>query len=720
VPYSSALVATGGVPPYTFSIVSGSLPPGLTLNPSTGAITGTPTTAGTYNYTARVTDSTGAHVDAACSITVAPPQLTLSCASGSAQVGVPYSSALVATGGVPPYTFSIVSGSLPPGLTLNPSTGAITGTPTTAGIYSYTARVTDSTGAHVDAACSITVAPARLTLSCASGTAEVALPYSSAFVASGGVPPYTFSIVSGSLPPGLTLNPSTGALTGTPSSEGTFSFTVQVQDSQGNVATAGCSITVTTCGTSLSPIDNDTDFHEMGTQGEVIWFNSHLQKLQGTIPSSDFQLHITGGQVLFGTYTLDVPDAVIYYSSTATCSSTLFNTAFNRFETTLPLSAASSEDETLAAALAWLVPPDFPQNINSVSWHADISSTAPGVQATWQFGSSNWLTSHGSDMLPGWDGTSFSPDYNGMEVKPSHSTPTCDPNYVSGDHAGAPEFSDRSQLLTGGGSGGGGSNWTGSFSATPPPVTVCSPTLSPDQAGSCFAAPINQSIQLGANFAAIGLEGSNLQLSGPLQISGNLGIGSGLFNLSGGGTLNGALYADPSANVQIESGSSLAGGTVKRSMSPLQIAATNLSDSMAALSPTQTFSKITSAVTIKGNGGQNVVSIIGAVHLSGGDNLTISGGASDTFIFNVPSGLQLENGSSIVLKGVPPNHVLFNFPTGSTGMVQTNVHANTKGIFLAPYLRMQINGGVHNSEFITGGQLSFQSNPVVKAPQCSK
>jgi hypothetical protein len=86
----------------------------------------------------------------------------------------------------------------------------------------------------------------------------------------------------------------------------------------------------------------------------------------------------------------------------------------------------------------------------------------------------------------------------------------------------------------------------------------------------------------------------------------------------------------------------------------------------------------------------------------------------------MPSGLQLESGSSIVLKGVSPNQVLFNFPIGSIGLVQTNPHANTAGIFLTPYLQMQINGGVHNSEFITGGQLSFQSNPVVKAPQCSK
>ena len=76
----------------------------------------------------------------------------------AAQVGVAYSSALTATGGVAPYTFSISSGSLPPGLTLNASTGAITGTPTTAGTYSYTAKVTDSTGT-ITGSLTVTVAP---------------------------------------------------------------------------------------------------------------------------------------------------------------------------------------------------------------------------------------------------------------------------------------------------------------------------------------------------------------------------------------------------------------------------------------------------------------------------------------------------------------------------------------------------------------------------------
>ena len=165
-PYASALVAGGGTPTYTYSITSGALPDGLTLDPVTGAITGTPTTDGTVLYTAQVVDSTPgtpltATVD--CSITIAPsapPPLTLACAADTGQVGVPYASALVAGGGTPTYTYSITSGALPDGLTLNPATGEISGTPTTAGSFAYTAQVDDSLGAATPSACSITIAPA--------------------------------------------------------------------------------------------------------------------------------------------------------------------------------------------------------------------------------------------------------------------------------------------------------------------------------------------------------------------------------------------------------------------------------------------------------------------------------------------------------------------------------------------------------------------------------
>jgi hypothetical protein len=165
VAYSSFLVATGGTPAYSYSIAGGSLPTGLTLNPATGAITGTPTAAGTFSDTSRAADSAGASSTSACGITIGPVSggaLALTCAANIGQVGQPYVSAMVANGGTAPYTYSISAGSLPPGLTLDPSTGAISGTPTTAGAFTYTGRVVDSAAGSATTSCgalTITSAP---------------------------------------------------------------------------------------------------------------------------------------------------------------------------------------------------------------------------------------------------------------------------------------------------------------------------------------------------------------------------------------------------------------------------------------------------------------------------------------------------------------------------------------------------------------------------------
>jgi len=163
--YSAMVGATGGLSPYSWSVIAGSLPAGLSLNGTTGAVGGTPTGSGTSSFTVQVTDGQVPADSAAqaLQITVAPvqyPPLVITTTSlPNAKRNKNYSRTLVATGGLAPRSWSVVAGSLPTGLSLNAATGVISGKPTTLATYSFTvqARDSQSTPAVDTQALSITV-----------------------------------------------------------------------------------------------------------------------------------------------------------------------------------------------------------------------------------------------------------------------------------------------------------------------------------------------------------------------------------------------------------------------------------------------------------------------------------------------------------------------------------------------------------------------------------
>jgi CSLREA domain-containing protein len=245
VAYSQTLTASGGSGTYTYALTSGSLPAGLMLSPS-GVISGTPTATTLFSFTVTATDSNHSSLTGsqAYTLNAAAPTIALTPATlPLPTVGVAYSQTLSASGGIAPYTYSISAGALPSGLTLS-ATGVISGTATASRTFNFTVTAKDSDNFTATQAYSFTIAAPTIALTPVTlPPPTVGVAYSQTLSASGGIAPYTYSISAGALPAGLTLS-TTGVISGTATSAGTFNFAVTAKDSGGFTATRAYSIAV--------------------------------------------------------------------------------------------------------------------------------------------------------------------------------------------------------------------------------------------------------------------------------------------------------------------------------------------------------------------------------------------------------------------------------------------------------------------------------------------
>jgi uncharacterized repeat protein (TIGR01451 family) len=359
VTYSDQLTVTAGTSPFTWSVSSGGLPPGITLGASTGLLAGTPTTAGTYSFTVKVTDNSGLTSTEAATVTIIPgPSMTFAAPPGG-WTNTVYGYTLTASGGTSPLTWSVSSGSLPAGISLSPS-GNLSGTPTATGTSSFTVKVTDANGQSATQATSITIAAGVSITSAAPQAAAVNSAYSYTFTATGGTTPYTWSVNAGTVPPGLTLS-AAGVLSGTPTTTGSYPFTVNVIDANKGVATASITLVVTAALTLTFPAPPS------GTVG--VAYTDTFTATNGTTP---YTFSISSGTL---------PAGLTLNASTGVVSGTPTTAGTSSF--TVKVTDAKSATATFATSITIL------SSMLTVAVTASTATAAPGGTVTYTITATN-------------------------------------------------------------------------------------------------------------------------------------------------------------------------------------------------------------------------------------------------------------------------------------------------------------------------------------------
>ena len=232
--YNVTFAASGGTGPYCYAVSAGALPPGLTLNSGSGSLSGSPSAAGTFEFTISATMSNACTGTRSYSLLVRPacPLIAVTPSRPpDARTDQAYSQALSATAGTAPFTFALTAGALPSGITLG-SSGLLSGTPSATGTFTFTVHVTDAELCAGSQPCTLTVRPPCVAL----GVRPTGLPdtwvgddYHATLTTLHGTAPFTWAVHSGSLPDGLVLDAS-GALHGSPTTTGSYTFAVTVFD----------------------------------------------------------------------------------------------------------------------------------------------------------------------------------------------------------------------------------------------------------------------------------------------------------------------------------------------------------------------------------------------------------------------------------------------------------------------------------------------------------
>lgn len=378
--YSASLSAAGGVTPYLWSAIG--LPAGLTLNTQTGAITGTVGETGNFTVVATVTDSQRSTASARFALNVPQPPTNLAFSTSTlpdATQSVAYSTTFAATGGSGSgYTFQLLN-SGPPGLTLS-SSGTLSGTPTTAGAFTFTVSVTDGSGNALSQGFNLNVkaAPLKITTTGPFANVAVASSVNLTFAATGGYLPYTFS--GSGLPPGTSIA-SNGTLSGTPTQPGTFNFTIMVTDRTGTTASQQYSMTVTGTGLTMSGSLGD------GTVGTA--YSAGLTASGGVAPYNWSATGVPPGLTFSGGSLTGTPTTAGTYTVVVTLTDSLTGKATQSFTVTI-------------SAPALTVGGTLPNGAVLTAYSATLSATGGTPPYTWTFsGLPGGLTGNANGSVSG-------------------------------------------------------------------------------------------------------------------------------------------------------------------------------------------------------------------------------------------------------------------------------------------------------------------------------
>jgi hypothetical protein len=366
--YSSQLSATGGTPPYRWSLASGSdaLPSGLALD-TAGFLSGTPTAAGDFDLTVQVQDHASRSATKTLALKIIAPLQVTTTSLPAGMVGQPYSQTLHATGGSPPYTWTLAAGSLQAGLTLR-ADGVVSGTPTEGDARSVDVQVQDASSRTASQWLNLTIVQ-LLDISVFSlpslPSTNVWASYLAGVQVSGGVPPYDLSLAPGSapLPPGITFTgypTGWGQFQGTPTAPGTYGFTLRAEDSGTIVQTVTRGFTIL--------VENNLNIPEYAVMPYGVIHQPYLETVGGGGGTPPYSWSIVSGSL---------PTGLILSSSTGELSGV--PTWSGRAEFGVRLTDSATPPQSVEGTVSLFIRPELqfrdatlPDAVHNATYTAEI------------------------------------------------------------------------------------------------------------------------------------------------------------------------------------------------------------------------------------------------------------------------------------------------------------------------------------------------------------